>query len=629
MNKFPIWLLTAFIIVLMIELPSQTQPTVTDLSDPIIERGRKVYMEYCASCHGDTGVGDGPLADSLEVNLQNLQAHMIHHDQATLFQMISQGFGAEMPGYATELDMDQILDLIEFAYTLDASYQLSINQTEAETTEEITTSETTTSESETNALSNVSAQIGEDIMCPSHIIEEETPEEFVFNPIDIMDAVGLGADLDGDNDPDEIVICLQILELAQNPIDGLQRIAPGIDVPVWVFAPDLGGMEPIARFPSPTIRVEQGDRVKIILKNTHYFPHTLHLDGVLKPNNMDGVSGVTQLAVQPGESFSYEFVAQNPGTHWYHGGVQNPLNTLMGLYGMFIIEEERPQNFITPLVLLSAMPEISAANQEAGYAAEYVLLYQDIDPALHAPLNDPSLSPAQLEKIIYRDYQITERKPTYFVLNGRSFPYTLIDTQIEVRPGEQTLLRVLNAGLQPLNLHLHGHYAEAVAMNGVSVPPEQRRLQDTFTVGTGQRIDIELNTNEDGVHGSGPGVWLIHDHMTEATTTNGIYPGGNLAYIVYDEFIDVYGLPKVAGDPSKYFNPSFYEGTEALFEGESYQDSSVVDDGNGSGIFKLFDVLPLWAWLTISTVIGLLIGMLLIQLILNSMQKSTEARRKA
>ncbi len=624
-KKLPVWILTAFVFIFFVELPSQTQPTVTDLSDPIIERGRKLYMAHCASCHGDAGVGDGPLADSIETTMLNLQAHTIHHDQATLFQMIAQGYGSEMPGFATELDMDQILDLIEYSYTLDASYQLAFSQAQAASA---STQQANTTTESSNLATTVNAQIGEDVVCPSHIVDEAESSEFVFDPIDLMDAVGLGADLDGDNDPDEIVICLQILELAQTSSDGLQRIAPGIDLPVWVFAPDLGGMEPTARFPSPTIRVEQGDRVKIILKNTHYFPHTLHLDGVLKPNNMDGVSGVTQLAVQPGESFSYEFVAQNPGTHWYHGGVQNPLNTLMGLYGMFIIEEEGPQNFVTPLVLISEMPEVSAGNQEAGYASEYVLLYQDIDPTLHEFINDPNLSPAQLEKIIYRDYNILERQPTYFVLNGRAFPYTLIDTQVEVRPDEHALLRVLNAGLQPLNLHLHGHYATAIAINGVAVPPEQRRLQDTFPVGAGQRIDIDLNTSEDGVHGSGPGVWLIHDHTAEATTTNGIYPGGNLAYIVYEEFKDVYGLPKVAGDPSKYFNPSYYEGTEALFEGESYQDNSIVTDIGDSFVVKMFEVLPLWAWITISAVVGLLIGILLIQLVINLMQKSSDTRRE-
>lgn len=617
MNKIWVWFFAALIFVALTEMPSQTQPTVTDLNDPIIERGRKLYMEHCASCHGETGAGDGPLAASLETPLENLQAHVIHHDQATLFQMISQGVGDEMPGFASEFDMDQILDLIEYSYTLDASYQQFVQTEDAP--EAVDIAQETKTPMDMGNMANM--QMGDDVACPAH--RPMNMGEGMVMSTDIMDAVGLGADLDGDNDPDEIVICLQILELSQNPANGLQRIAPGITLPVWVFAPDLGGMEPLARFPSPTIRVEQGDRVKIIVKNTHYFPHTLHLHGVIKPNEMDGVPDVTQPAIEPGDSFTYEFVAQNPGTHWYHCHVQTPLHLMMGLYGMFIIEENRPQNFITPLVMRSEMPDLSVANQESEFASEYVLLYQDIDPALHEPLNDPALTPAQLEKMIHRDYNTTERVPRYFVVNGRSFPDTLIDTQIEVAPDQHTLLRVLNAGIKPISLHIHGHKAEAIAIDGTPIPKAQRVARDTFTITSAQRVDLDLNTTMDGVHASGPGVWLIHDHSGDAVTTNGINPGGNIAYIVYDEYIDVYGLPKVAGDLSKFFNPNYYSGNEPVFEGAAFQDQSIINDGE-PGVLRVFDLLPLWAWITIAVIIGMLIGILLIQLTMNLMRKTND-----
>ena len=58
-------------------------------------------------------------------------------------------------------------------------------------------------------------------------------------------------------------------------------------------------MTPVARVPSPTIRVEEGDRVRIILENTHYFPHTIHPHGTIHPNAMDGVPDITQAAVKP------------------------------------------------------------------------------------------------------------------------------------------------------------------------------------------------------------------------------------------------------------------------------------------------------------------------------------------
>ncbi|MFQ5566493.1 MAG: multicopper oxidase domain-containing protein, partial [Paracoccaceae bacterium] len=124
------------------------------------------------------------------------------------------------------------------------------------------------------------------------------------------EALSLGRDLDGDGDPDEIAIELEVIEVEQ-------EVYPGEVLTFWVFAPAGRGMVPVARAPSPTIRVEQGDHVRVTLRNTHYFPHTIHFHGTIHPNAMDGVPDFTQAPVVPGEAFVYEFVAANPGTHFY------------------------------------------------------------------------------------------------------------------------------------------------------------------------------------------------------------------------------------------------------------------------------------------------------------------------
>lgn len=568
-------------------IAAQPEPENSALQPAYIEQGRQHYLKHCASCHGESGKGDGPLADSMGITLQNLQAHIVHHDDATLFQMITRGISPGMPGFSAALDMDEIINLIDYLYTLEASYQaISANVETAAPLESGT---------------DMGEMNGDSDACPSQQMAG------MIGSNDPMDAVWLGADLDGDNDPDQITICLQILEITQ-------EIAPGIVLPVWVFAPDLGGMEPLARLPGPTLRVEQGDHVKIVVKNTHYFPHTLHMHGVLKPNAMDGVPGVTQPAILPGESFTYEFVAQNPGTYWYHCHVQTPVHLLMGLYGMLIIEPNRPQNFVTPIVMSSRMPDLSVATQEAGFDAEYTLIYQDIDPELHDPLNDLSLSLAQLEKQIHRDYNTAARTPRYFVLNGRSFPYTLLDTQIEVRSDAHVLLRVLNAGAKTVSLHIHGHHAEVVAIDGAPVPPAQRLARDTFTLTAAQRIDIDLNTAADGFHASGPGVWLLHDHTEESITTDGINPGGNITFLVYEDFVDVYGLPKVSGDLSPYFAPSYYRGADPVFAGSAFSESAAQPSPNDSGAgIGVLHLLPFWAWVSSAALLGLSLGAVITQ----------------
>jgi len=109
------------------------------------------------------------------------------------------------------------------------------------------------------------------------------------------DAVVMGRDLDGDGDPDEVHIRLEVTELNGSSPDRPDPmtqfdIAPGIRPGLWVFTPKSVGMStenfesvkanPLLRAPSPAIRVEQGDKVYLTLENTHYMPHTIHLHGV-------------------------------------------------------------------------------------------------------------------------------------------------------------------------------------------------------------------------------------------------------------------------------------------------------------------------------------------------------------
>ena len=90
--------------------------------------------------------------------------------------------------------------------------------------------------------------------------------------------------------------------------------------------------------PGETIRVKQGEVVKVNLKNDLGEPVSIHWHGVPLPNTEDGIPGVTQDAVVPGETYTYEFVANDPGTYWYHSH-QNGVEQLdKGLYGTLIVE---------------------------------------------------------------------------------------------------------------------------------------------------------------------------------------------------------------------------------------------------------------------------------------------------
>lgn len=387
-------------------------------------------------------------------------------------------------------------------------------------------------------------------------------------------------DVDGDGDPDEIHIRLEVLELNGSSSDfdkpvTTYDIAPGIQPGFWTFVPKGRGMSnknaiktianPLIRLPSPAIRVEQGDKVIITLENSHYFPHTIHLHGVDHPfqtktgEGNDGVPTTSNKLIMPGKKFSYEISPRQPGTMVYHCHVQTHTHIMMGLIGMFIVEENRPNNWVQTFNIGAGFVRHSSVAVKEKYSKEYDMQYQDLDRELHNIIqaaNDTRL----LAKAYNRDYNITERIPDYFILNGRSFPYTLRESLIVIKPEEKVKVRVFNAGEQQLSLHTHGFKPTATHLDGVELKPEARIQRDVFTLGPTQRVDLELYAHNDGLHNMGPGIWAFHDHNEMGVTTDGIYPGGNISSIVFESFLGPNGMPKTQGvDITPFFTAEFYK----------------------------------------------------------------------
>ena len=95
--------------------------------------------------------------------------------------------------------------------------------------------------------------------------------------------------------------------------------------------------------PGPMIRVTEGDRVRVIVRNELPVPTTIHWHGVEVPNAMDGVPGVTQDPIQPGETFTYEFTAKPAGTFMYHSHYESDRQVVAGLYAPFIIDPKEAE----------------------------------------------------------------------------------------------------------------------------------------------------------------------------------------------------------------------------------------------------------------------------------------------
>jgi hypothetical protein len=412
------------------------------------------------------------------------------------------------------------------------------------------------------------------------------------------DAVEKGRDLDGDGDPDEIHIRLEVAELnggsaiVAGPVTQYE-IAPGIKPGMWVFAPKLVGMavenfesnqaRRSLRAPSPAIRIEQGDTVRITLENTHYMPHTLHLHGAdhgfvdVSGEGNDGVPFTSEMPVMPGQSRSYELKPRTSGTMFYHCHVQPQVHVMMGLQGLFIIEENRPDNWLQTMNVGSGLVRAPSRAVAEKYDREYDLHYLDLDKELSERIqqhNDPRL----ITRSMHRDYDITDASMDYFTLNGRSFPFTFRESLVVGEEGEKIKLRVVNGGAKGIALHTHGHKFTVTHRDGVQLPVETLAPQDVLWLATAQRADLVLELNNDGTHAYGPGIWPFHDHQYSGVTNDGIGPGGNISAIVYAQYLDPAGWPKTRGVSwDKYFTAAYYRKEIPVWE--SYAPGLFSDTG--------------------------------------------------
>lgn len=265
-----------------------------------------------------------------------------------------------------------------------------------------------------------------------------------------------------------------VFKLEAKPV--LWQILPGTRVTAWTY----NGL-----VPGPEIRVPYGQRVRVVVTNSLPEATTVHWHGIAVPNAMDGVPDVTQKPIQPGSSFTYEFNAipagrdSKGGTFFYHSHYDEDRQVGLGLSGAFIIDP----------------PNGTRHNVERTIAINEWTL----DPSTGA-----TRPPMDMEGML----------PTYFTLNGKSFPAT---ETIKVKRGQRVLFRLIGAGQFVHPMHLHGTDFAVVAKDGHPLATPYKA--DVVQVAPGERYDIAFRATE-------PGKWAFHCHIGHHLTNNGASPGG-------------------------------------------------------------------------------------------------------
>jgi manganese oxidase len=231
------------------------------------------------------------------------------------------------------------------------------------------------------------------------------------------------------------------------------EVEPGKTVDAWTY----NGMAP-----GPMLHVEVGDKVRIVLHNDLPMGTDVHLHGINVPNSMDGVAPITQDLVTPGESFTYDFTADEPAVAMYHAHHHAQMQVPNGLFGTFLVGE---------------MP-LPAGRTVGGEA-----IPADVEVSQELPL-------------VLNDSGVIG-----YSLNGKSFPAT---TPITANTGDWILVHYFNEGGQIHPMHLHQFDQVVVAKDGF--PLDQPYVVDTLNVAPGERYSVLVHLDE-------PGTWVWHCHI--------------------------------------------------------------------------------------------------------------------
>jgi manganese oxidase len=231
------------------------------------------------------------------------------------------------------------------------------------------------------------------------------------------------------------------------------EVSPGQVVQAWTY----NGM-----VPGPQMHVDVGDRVQIEVHNELPAATDMHLHGVDVPNSMDGVAPITQDPIEPGESFTYEFTADEVAVAMYHAHHMAQMTVPDGLLGMFYVGD-------VPL--------------PAGETIGGVQVPADVEVSQELPmvLNDAGV--------------------IGYSLNGKSFPAT---TPIVADRGDWIEIHYANEGTQIHPMHLHQFDQIVVAEDGF--PLDEPYVVDTLNVAPGQRFTVLVQLDE-------PGTWVWHCHI--------------------------------------------------------------------------------------------------------------------
>lgn len=258
--------------------------------------------------------------------------------------------------------------------------------------------------------------------------------------------------------PWRIVDGVKVFHMVAEEVD--HEFAPGLKALCWGYNGSVHG---------PMVEAVEGDRFRMYVTNRLPAPTTVHWHGLLLPNGMDGVGGLNQKAILPGETFKYEFTLRQAGTFMYHSHHDEMTQMALGMTGLFIVH---PRKRVGPKI-------------DRDFA---ILLHEwKLDAGARRP--DPN------EMIEFN----------LLTMNAKAFPGT---EALVAKKGERVRIRLGNLSTMDHHpIHLHGYQFMITETDGGRIKESAQQPETTVLVPVGSTRTIEFVADE-------PGDWAMHCHMT-------------------------------------------------------------------------------------------------------------------
>jgi manganese oxidase len=249
---------------------------------------------------------------------------------------------------------------------------------------------------------------------------------------------------------------VKVYHLVAEPI--VHHFAEGLEADLWGYN---------GRSPGPTIEAIAGDRVRIYVSNRLPAPTTVHWHGIVPiPNGMDGVAGLNQAPIPPGETFKYEFDVEQPGTFMYHPHFDELTQMAMGMNGMLVVHPRGAEAVDRDFAIM---------------LAEW-----------HIPAGTRRPDPGEMV-----DFNLA-------TMNSKVFPAT---EPLVAQAGDRVRIRLCNLSVMSHHpIHLHGHTFQITGTEGGHIPRSAQWPDSTVLVPLGGIRDVEFVAQN-------PGDWAMHCHM--------------------------------------------------------------------------------------------------------------------